>query len=164
MSIALLIIDLQKEYFKDGKRQGELTDALEYINETAKLFRKAERPVVIVQHANEDNKPDSSGFDVVEELEADDSDYRIVKTYSNAFWKTELEELLRELDVEYVICCGYAASHCVLSTYNGARERDFTSALLQRGVIGINKDDAKQEQQKRDVVSYYTVKFMLEKF
>ena len=163
MCIALLIIDLQKEYFKDGRKQEELTDALEYVNETAKLFREADKPVVIVQHTDEDNKPGSAGFDVVDGLEAEDSDYRIVKTYSNAFWKTELEELLKEFDVEYVVCCGYAASHCVLSTYNGARERDFTSALLQRGIIGLNKDDAEQEQLRRDVVCYHTVKFMLEK-
>ena len=163
MSIALLIIDLQKEYFKDARRQEELTDALEYINETAKLFREAEKPVVIIQQAGENNEPGSPGFDVVDELEDEDSDYRIVKTYSNAFWKTELEELLKDLEVEYVVCCGYAANHCVLFTYNGARERDINSALLQRGIVGLGKDDAAQVQLQRDTISYYTIKFMLEK-
>ena len=163
MSIALLIVDLQKEYFKDGIRETELSDALEYINETSRLFRKADKPVVIIQHTSESNKLDSPGYDVVDELSIEDSDHRISKTFSNAFWKTELEKLLKDQGVELVVCCGFAAQHCVLFTYNGADERGFKAALLQNGIVGIEKKYAQQVQQLRDVVSIDVLEYILER-
>ncbi len=163
MSIALLIIDLQKAYFEDGKRADELNDALEYINETAKLFRQAGSPVVVISHTDESNRIDSPGYELVDALDVHDSDYRVSKTFSNAFWKTELEVLLNDMEIEFVVCCGYAAAHCVLFTLNGADERGFSAALLQNGVVGYKKGQAKQEQQTREVISYNALKYILNK-
>lgn len=163
MSIALLIIDLQKEYFKDGIRKTELTDALEYINETSKLFRQADKPVVIIQNADDNNKLHSQGYEVVDALHVEDSDFRISKTYSNAFWETELEVLLNDMNVEFVVCCGFAASHCVLFTYNGADERGFKAALLQNGIVGIEKKYVAEVQQLRDVICIEAIEFILDK-
>ncbi|MBT3320257.1 MAG: isochorismatase family protein [Clostridia bacterium] len=163
MSIALLIIDLQKEYFKDGVREPELSDALEYINETSQFFRQADKPVVIIQHTGERNPLDSVGYEVVDALHVEDSDYRISKTFCNAFWQTELTALLRDMDIELVVCCGFAAQYCVLFTYNGADERGFKAALLQNGIVGINKENAQQVQQMREVISIDAIEFMLSK-
>ena len=38
MSIALLIIDMQKEFIQDEKFKQSVVDSLEYINETADIF------------------------------------------------------------------------------------------------------------------------------
>ena len=154
---------MQKEYFKDGIREQELSGALEYINETSQLFRQAGKPVVIVQHTGDNNPLGSSGYDVVDTLQVEDSDYRISKTFCNAFWKTELEALLRDMDIEFVVCCGFAAQHCVLFTYNGADERGFKAALLQNGIVGIEKKYAQQVQQTREVISIEAIEFILKK-
>ena len=163
MSIALLVIDLQKAYFKDGIREQELAGALEYINETSKLFRQAGSPVIIIQHSGESNKLDSPGYDVVDALHVEDSDYRVSKTFSNAFWKTELQVLLNDMGMQFVVCCGFAAEHCVLFTYNGADERGFKVALLQNGVVGVDKGQAQQAQQIRDVICIEAIEFFLDK-
>jgi len=119
--------------------------------------------VVIVQHTSNWNKIDSPGYDVVDELDVEDSDYRISKTFCNSFWKTELEDLLKDLDVEFVVCSGFAAQHCVLFTYNGAKERGFKAAMLQNGVLGLEKKHAEQVQLLRDVISIDTLEYLLEK-
>lgn len=163
MSLALLVIDLQKAYFNYGLRKQELDNALQYINEASRLFRQADKPVVIVQHAGEYNKVGTPGFDVVDGLSVEDTDYRVAKTESNAFWKTELEELLKDLDTEYVVCAGLAANHCVLFTYNGAKERGFKAAMLKNGLIGLEKKHVTEVEELRDTICLDTIEFILEK-
>jgi len=70
--------------------------------------------------------PGESGFDVPESVKLVPKDIRIVKTYSNSFTKTGLAEKLRELQVDTVIVTGFCAEYCVLSTYRGAQDFDFT--------------------------------------
>ena len=163
MSLALLVIDLQKAYFNFGLRKQELEKALQYINEASRLFRQCDKPVVIVQHTSDTNKVGTPGFDVVNGLKVEDTDYRITKTASNAFWDTELEELLKDLDVEFVICAGFAANHCVLFTYNGAKERGYKAAILKNGLVGLENKHVTEVEELRDTICLDTIEFMLDR-
>lgn len=163
MSIALLIIDMQKEFMGVEKCRESIDDALEYINETSKIFRNVEKPVIIIQDEEVGEGPGSDGYDLMEELIVKDSDYRISKFYSNAFWKTDLEKILKELDVEFVVVSGFAAEHCVLFTYNGALERGIGASVLQHGIAGFDKEQIKETQNLRAVISYEAIDYLLRK-
>ncbi|GJM68011.1 hypothetical protein HMSSN036_02270 [Paenibacillus macerans] len=121
MKPALLIIDMQKGLLTDPRLQSELSVASEYINAVADLFRDTGRPVVVVQDTEMGEH--SPGFEVTPEIRLADSDLRISKEWNNAFWKTDLEQLLRDKETDFVVVCGFAAEHCVTFTFNGARER-----------------------------------------
>jgi len=57
MKPALLVIDVQKKFFKFSPTTAQsLNDAIEYINEAIKLFREKDLPVVCVQHMDEEGK------------------------------------------------------------------------------------------------------------
>lgn len=135
MSVALLVVDMQKEFFLDEKCKESMISALEYINYSIDIFRKSEQPIIFIQ----DKETSEEGYEVYDEVDAQKNDARISKYDSNSFWKTDLEELLHSLEVEFVVICGFAAEYCVYATYNGAMERGFEPTLLQHGVASSNQ-------------------------
>jgi len=53
MKPALLVIDLQKEFFNISQIYSDsLNSAIEYINEAIAIFRKKGFPIVAIQHEN----------------------------------------------------------------------------------------------------------------
>ena len=163
MSIAFLVIDMQKEFEKIERCKENISDAIAYINETTNLFRMAGKPVVFVQDEEAGEGPGSEGYELIDALDVQTSDKLVSKIYSNSFWHTKLEEILEENNIEFVVIAGFAAEHCVLFTYNGAVEREFGAALLQHGIAGFNKKEVKNIQHLRSTVSIETIDFMLEK-
>jgi nicotinamidase-related amidase len=158
MNIALLIIDVQEAFIGHRKGEREFLNTFEYINETASLFRKANKPVIIVRDIEGGN---GDTFQNVEELIIEDSDIEVLKVYSNSFWKTDLEEILKEKNVDFVILCGNAAEFCILATYNGAIERDFGAAMLQHGIFARHPIGLEDIYNNRALVSYEVVSYML---
>jgi len=163
MSIALLVIDMQKEFEVIDRCKVHLEDAVAYINEASGIFRAAGKPVVFIQDEEAGEGPGSEAYEIMDSIDREEGDLYISKFYSNSFWKTKLEEVLADHSVEFVVIAGFAAEHCVLFTYNGALERGFGASILQHGVAGFDLHEIKNLQHLRSVVSLETVDFMLEK-
>lgn len=161
MNVAFLIVDVQKEYIENPIFKDQLKPAAEYINEVSKYFRDANRPVIHIQHSTAGGGDGTEGFKVASEIVQKDTDIYITKDFGNGFWKTSLENILIENDVNYVIISGLSASHCVLSTYNGAFERGFEASLLQHGLIGHSIESVKMVENERNLISYSAVKYIL---
>lgn len=158
MNIALLIIDVQKAFIGERKGQKEYNNTFEYINETAALFRNAGKPVIIVRDIEGGN---DESFQNVEELIVQDSDIEILKSFGNSFWKTNLEDILNEKNVDFIVLCGNAAEYCVLATYNGAIERGFGAAMLQHGIFACNPSGLMDIYNNRSLISYEVISYML---
>ena len=95
MKPALLVIDVQKQFFKFGPTTAQsLDDAIEYINAAIELFREKDLPIICIQHVNKENGlvPGKEGFELPESLSILPSDLHIHKTYGNSFNKTSLAE------------------------------------------------------------------------
>jgi len=156
MKPALLVIDVQKEFFKFGDTTAQsLRDAIEYINEAIALCREKDVPVVCVQHMDQEQKlvPGEEGFELPEELDILPSDLHIHKTYGNSFNKTPLEERLRDLGVDTVILSGFCAEFCVLSTYRGAQDLDLTPIVLRGSLAGNNLENIKFVESISEIIS-----------
>lgn len=161
MSAAMLIIDMQNALYQETRCKAEFDAAIEYINAASALFRAKGLPVVVVQDMETGGGPGNPGFDVVPGIDRDAADIIVRKQYSNAFWKTELEQILSEKGVEFVVCGGFAAEHCVLFTYNGAVERGFKAAILQKGIAGYDAARILDTQLVRPVISYQALEHFL---
>jgi nicotinamidase-related amidase len=164
MKPALLVIDVQKEFFKFSPTTAQsLNDAIEYINAVIALFREKDLPVICVQHMDEEEKlvPGKEGFELPEELDILPSDLHIHKTYGNSFNKTSLEDELRDLGVDTVIITGFCAEHCVLSTYRGAQDLDLTPIILRGSLASDNLKNIKFVESISDIVSYGVLKKVL---
>lgn len=143
MKQALLIIDIQKDFFNRSQvYRDSLNSAVERINAAIRLFRKKRLPIVVIQHKCEEQNlvPGKPGFDVHESVKINPQDLHIVKTYGNSFTKTELAEKLRASGVDTVILTGFCAMHCVLSTYRGAQDFDLTPIILRGSLASPNAE------------------------
>lgn len=164
MKPALLVIDVQNEFFNLNQACSDsLKTAIECINAAIGLFRKKNLPIVAIQHKSEEEDlvPGKSGFDVPQSVKLESQDTRIVKTYGNSFTKTGLAEKLRELGVDTVIVTGFCAEYCVLSTYRGAQDCDFTPIILRGSLASDNAEHIRFVEEITETLSLGALKTLL---
>jgi nicotinamidase-related amidase len=164
MKPALLVIDIQNEFFNLNQACSDsLKTAIECINAAISLFRKKNLPIVVIQHKSEEEGlvPGKSGFDVPQSVKLESQDMRIVKTYGNSFTKTGLAEKLRELGVDTVIVTGFCAEYCVLSTYRGAQDCDFTPIILRGSLASDNAEHIRFVEEITETLSIGALKILL---
>jgi nicotinamidase-related amidase len=165
MKPALLVIDVQKEFFESNTQTAQsLDNAIEYINAAITLFRAKNLPIFCIQHIDEEDHlvPGAEGFDLPEKLQIQPSDGHIHKTYSNAFNKTTLQSQLKDLEVDTVIISGFSAEYCVLSTFRGARDLDLTPILLHGSLASRTPENIRFVENISDILSYGALKKILE--
>jgi nicotinamidase-related amidase len=161
MKPALLIIDVQMEFFKISPTTAQsLKDAIEYINAAIEIFREKDLPVISIQHMDEDDGllPGEEGFELPEELKLLPSDLHLHKAYGNSFNKTSLGDELRNLGVDTVIITGFCAEYCVLSTYRGAQDLDLTPIILRGSLASYNQKNIKFVESISDIISLGALK------
>ena len=157
MKPALLVIDVQKQFFKsDPDTEKSLNNAVQYIVPTIALFHEMKFPVVFVQHMEEEDGllPGTEGFELPEAFDVQTGDLRITKTYNNAFNKTELNENLRTLGVDTLIITGYCAEWCILSTIRGAWDLDYKTFILPGAIASGSKEAISFVENNHDVISF----------
>ena len=150
---ALVLIDVINDLEFDG---GErlLQPALEAARRIAELKQRARRCGIPVIYANDNFgrwrsdfnevvehclKDGVRGQPIVELLRPDDDDYFVLKPKHSAFFETTLEILLRYLDVDTLILCGFSGDICVLFTANDAYMRDHHLVVPRDCVASINE-------------------------
>lgn len=160
MKVALLIIDMQRGCREVTTCKLAFDNSVEYINEISQYFRRKNYPVVIIKDV-EVGSPESEEFECVDDLVISDKDLVIHKQHCNSFWETELDNVLKAEGVDGIIVSGFAAEHCVLFTYNGARERGYKVFLLQNGIAGLDEEEIRRIQLLRPVVNYEALEYFL---
>ena len=164
MKTALLVIDIQKAFFQHSPETAQsLNQAIVAVNAAIELFRQKDLPVICIRHINKAAgvTPDSDGFAVPEHLNILPSDAHFDKTYGNAFNKTALAEHLRKNDVDTLIICGYCAEYCVLSTYRGALDLDFSPILLRGAIASRAPQNIPFVENVNDIISLGALKHFL---
>jgi len=74
------------------------------------------------------------GYEILDELEPRPDDRYVEKTRLSAFFKTDLEEILRELDAETVLLTGVLTNQCIGATCKDALYRDFMPVVVEECV------------------------------
>ena len=164
MKPVLLVIDVQKEFFKNPAAAQSLNEAIEYINAAIELFRKNALPIVCIQHVDKEEGPvpGNDEFELPQNLKILSSDLHVHKTYGNSFNKTPLREKLKELDVDTIIITGYCAEYCVLSTYRGAEDLDLTPIILRGSIASDARENVAFVERISNIISYGSLKKVLE--
>jgi nicotinamidase-related amidase len=155
MRAALLVIDLQRWFFKSPERQAGLRGLIAGCNELIDFFRGKGLPIV---HILTVHKADGSTGDLwmkrnkktslVEgtadaeefpEVHTFDTDVVLIKTRHSAFIRTDLERVLREVQVDTVVLAGFSTNACVGLTAIDAYERDFDVILARDAILGCDR-------------------------
>jgi nicotinamidase-related amidase len=121
MSLALIVIDVQRGLFDPEPRPAEADAVIDRINALAARARAADAPVIFVQHERPgDLEPDSSGWALQDRLQVEAGDHRIRKATPDSFLRTGLDEVLAFSGVDQLVICGYATEFCVDTTTRSA--------------------------------------------
>ena len=136
MNKALIIIDIQNDYFENGKMPlvGPVEASL-----NAKLileqFRKEKLPVFHIQHISvRPNStfllPVTNGQEIHENVKPLDGEKVIVKHFPNGFRETELLEDLKSMKITDLVICGMMTHMCVNATVRAAKDFGFNCVLI----------------------------------
>jgi nicotinamidase-related amidase len=160
---ALLIIDVQNRYLQFvPQREKEL--AFFFINLLIDLFRKHEFPIIRIYHSNNEDGPgpDSEEFKYPEAIIIQSEDTQVIKTYSDSFNKTKLDDILKEKGCNTVFLCGLSAVGCVLASKTGAQNHDYKAFIIKDAIMSHNSDYTKNVEAMFDAISYDAVELILD--
>ncbi|MCM3631509.1 cysteine hydrolase [Paenibacillus glycanilyticus] len=160
MKIGFLIIDMQTVHL-EGMDKKAIDRACEYINYVSDKLRSKGQMVVHIQDIEGISESNKDVYQTIASIDREETDVVVTKEFSNAFWNTELEQVLKDQGIELLILAGTAAEHCVLFTYNGAVERGFRPVILQNGILSSNSDAVTSLYRDRNVVSYPVVPYLI---
>lgn len=135
MSRALLVIDVQNEYFTGALPITYPAGHLERILEAMDAATAKQVPVIVVQHSFTDpEKPffqkGTPSWELHPEVARRPHDLLVEKELPGSFTGTELEAWLREQNIDTVTIAGYMTHMCCDTTARQAVHRGFTVEFL----------------------------------
>lgn len=135
MKNALVLIDIQNDYFQGGKNELYHTQyAAENASKVLSYFRDANLPIFHIQHISGLNAsfflPDTYGAEINRIVAPINDETVIIKHAPNAFLRTNLADELRKQNISNLIICGMMSHMCIDTTVRAAMDNGFTVTLL----------------------------------
>ena len=175
---ALLVIDVQREYFDpDGPAFVEhAADILANVNLLIDAFRAGDLPIVFVRHEHRADGSDAGRMgdfaapdeedsfvagtprvELVPELHARPGDVVVVKRRYSAFVGTDLDAILHTAAVRAVVVCGLMTSFCCETTARDAHGRDYEVLFVADANEGPDLEDQNGAPVPHDAVLHGTM-------
>lgn len=146
MKPALIVVDMLRDSFEKHPESAVVQNArafLPRLNQLIDLFHEKHMPVIFACDSflpqdfifKGKMKPHSlrgtGGEEVIPELHRNPADYVLPKRRFSAFFKTDLDQTLRALEIDTVMISGIATTICVLTTALDAVSNDFEAILVE---------------------------------
>jgi len=157
MTIGLLLIDIQNDYFPGGAM--ELHGSVEAAQAAGRLldfFRQQNMPLVHIQHLSIKAGatffiPGTSGAEIHERVQPLPGERVIQKHFPNSFRETNLLSCLNSMDIRQLVITGMMTHMCVDATTRAATDYGFTCQIVQDACATRNLKLNGQEVMARDV-------------
>jgi nicotinamidase-related amidase len=125
---ALLVIDVQNGVVGEAHDRDAVVANIGTVVEKA---RRAQVPVVWVQHNSQELTSGGDKWQIVPELAPDEAEPNIQKKYPDSFEETTLEKVLSGLGVGRLVVVGAQTDECIRSTLHGAITRGYDATLVK---------------------------------
>lgn len=139
MKTALLIIDVQNDYFPDGRMElnGSLNASLK-IKELLTQFRNKTMPVIHIQHISMKPGavfflPETSGAEFHDNVKPIDGEKIFIKHYPNSFRNTGLHDYLTNEDISKLVIAGMMTHMCIDTTVRAASDLGYECIIAGDG-------------------------------
>ena len=122
MSKALIIVDVQNDYFKGGNMELVSMDtAADNCRQLLEEFRKYNFPIFHIQHLATGEGatffiPNTKGCEIHDSVRPIENEVVLTKNYPNSFRETGLDKILREAKISTIVVCGAMSHMCIDST------------------------------------------------
>ena len=131
MKSALVLIDLQNDYFHGGKNELRLPErAAEQAARVLEFFRSHSLPVCHIRHISGPNGtfflPGTAGAEIYKAVAPREGEKIFDKHYPNAFLKTGLSEELLGKQIDHLVICGMMSHMCVSTSVRAAQDYGFS--------------------------------------
>lgn len=159
MNIAVLVVDMQNDFFKKESLLKQKDLLVKNINSLLGKARESKVPVIWVRQilkADLSNSPKhikefgkgkvlegTTGSELVDGLKKQDSDLEITKTRYSGFFRTNLEDTLNRLGVDTVVICGVNTHACIRMTAIDAYQRDYDVVVAKDCVASWDEEHHK---------------------
>lgn len=130
---ALVIVDVQKGMFPPENPIFKGEEVVSRIADFAEKAREKEMPIVLVQHSGppgDSLEPNSEGWHLRDEILSGESEPVVHKDTPDSFFNTDLDLILKSMDVDRVIICGIQSELCVDTTCRSAFSHGYRVVLL----------------------------------
>ena len=136
MRQALLLIDIQNDYFEGGTMT--LINARTASRQARLLleaFRNKHLPVIHIQHiATKPGAtfflPDTFGANIHEDVQPLEGEKVVIKHFPNSFRETELLDVLRELEITDLTIAGMMTHMCIVASTRAAKDFGYNCTLI----------------------------------
>ena len=153
---ALVVIDMQNDflsgdgwYAQSGIDISHMQQSIEPVQALVAGAREQGVPVIWTQHGFRDMtdagvfamlrdfmkdgglRKDTWGYELIRELDARPNDWRVEKNRLSSFFATNLDLILRGLDVDTLLICGVLTNQCVKATAVDANFRDYKPIVVR---------------------------------
>lgn len=146
MTRALLVIDVQREYFDGAIKIGwpPAKFSLPVILEVIQIAQENSMPIIYVRHENpvgaaafaKDSLGVNFHFEISQKIRQED--LVITKHLASAFDGTSLDEYLRQHDITAVTLVGYMTNNCIFATAEGAVAHGYQAEIISDACGAIN--------------------------
>lgn len=156
---ALLVVDMQNDFIHFKNSPVYVPPAKKIIPQIVKLLtacRKKKIPIVYALTSHKKDRSDwalldkkynyaycienTPGTKLIPEINPQEIEYIVRKRRYSAFYKTNLEKLLKRLKIKRLIVCGVTTSCCVSSTVRDAYFRDYEVVVASDAVSATHRD------------------------
>jgi nicotinamidase-related amidase len=124
---ALVVIDVQQGVVDGAYRRDEVVATIGTLVDQA---RRADVPVVWVQHSDEQLARGSEVWAYVPELVRADAEPLVHKSHGDSFEGTDLEQVLADAGIGHLVVAGAESDACIRSTIHGAFTRGYDVTLV----------------------------------
>ncbi|HLB43187.1 MAG: isochorismatase [Gammaproteobacteria bacterium RIFCSPHIGHO2_12_FULL_35_23] len=137
MTIALVLVDIQNDYFPGGKMElSGIEQAAENASKLLASFRMQQLPVYHIQHISVRPGatfflPDTAGVKINEQVLPLKSEIVIEKHYPNSFRDTSLLNHLNEKGIKHLVIAGAMSHMCIDATTRAAFDYHFECTVIE---------------------------------
>ena len=153
---ALVVVDLQRDFFESGPLADLRETLTARTNELVAIFRERDLPVVWVRQEFADDLSDAfllmrrrgtkktiagtPGAEFLPELQRDARDPVVLKKRYSAFFRTNLDELLSTSQPQHLVIAGINTHACVRMTAIDAYQRDYSVIIAEECVASYDAE------------------------
>ncbi|MEO7124930.1 MAG: cysteine hydrolase family protein [Nakamurella sp.] len=136
MTNALVLVDLQRDYFQSGAHPLVEPDAaVAEARRVLDFWRQEHRPVVHVQHVATESgatfmRPDTDGVGIHSLVAPQHDEIVVTKHQPNAFLDTSLLDELRTVGAESITVVGMMTNMCIDATVRAASDLGFDVTVV----------------------------------
>jgi nicotinamidase-related amidase len=133
---ALLVIDMQVGLFGADTPRHDAEGVVHRINTLARAVRREGETVIFIQHDGPPGdvfEPGREGWKMLPSLEREEGDLVVHKRACDAFYETDLAEVLNKRRVTRLLVTGCATDFCVDTTVRAAASRNYEIVVVEDG-------------------------------